>query len=106
MDDSEHARLDRDQRIRDTIWAYKRCFDTPDGKAVLADLYKVFGFDLPAYMPTRTRVGGNIQYDDIQGKLRDGQRHVWIHIQDAINSKLKPSGNLEEPFEVVTGVRG
>jgi hypothetical protein len=106
VDDDDKARLDREQRIRRTIYAYKRVFASPDGRIVLEDLRKSFGVDMPAYIPTNTRPGGNIQYDDIYGKLRDGQRHVWIHITNAINSPLEPEGNLEEPFEVVTGVRG
>ena len=106
MDEHEKARYERDQRMRDTVWAYKRLFATKDGQVVLEDIRRAFGVDMPAYIPTNTRVGGNLQYDDIQGKLRDGQRHVWLHIQNAINSDLEPVGNTERPFEVITGVRG
>ena len=109
MDDRDHeqARYERDQRIRDTVWAYKRLFETPDGKIVLEDIRKSFGIDMPAYIPTGTRPGGAIQYDDIYGKLRDGQRSVWCHIQNALNSPLEPSGNLDpRDIGVITGLRG
>ena len=109
MDDKDHeqARYERDQRMRRTVWAYKRVFATPDGQAVLEDLRKAFGVDMPAYIPTGTRIGGNIAYDDIYGKLRDGQRSVWCHIQNSINSDLEPEGNMNPAdLDVITGLRG
>ena len=99
--DQEAQREARDQRIRQNVYAYKRLFATEDGQAVLEDIRKSFGVDMPAYLPTNTRIGGNIQYDDIYGKIRDGQRSVWIHIQNNINSPLEPDGNRTEPLRVI-----
>jgi hypothetical protein len=104
--DLDNAREDRARHIRDTIYAYKRLFATEDGQTVLNDIRKAFGVDMPAYLPTNTRVGGNIQYDDIYGKIRDGQRSVWCHIQNAINAEIDPSGNLNKTPQVLTGLRG
>lgn len=109
MNDDEElngAREERARRFRDTIYAYKRLFATPDGVIVLNDIRNAFGVDMPAYLPTGTRVGGNIQYDDIYGKIRDGQRSVWCHIQNSINAEIDPSGNLNKAPQVLTGLRG
>ena len=106
MDDSDKLREERDNRIKRTVWAYKRTFATKDGQIILDDLRRAFGVDMPAYIPTSTRPGTKIEYDDIYGKLRDGQRSVWCHIQNAINSPLEPEGNAEHTLDVLTGVRG
>lgn len=103
--DDNGAREARERRRRDVIYAYKRLFSTPDGGVVLNDLNKSFGVEMPAFLPTSARVGGNIQYDAIYAAIRDGQRSVYQHIINAVASDIDPSGNLEQVPTVLTGLR-
>jgi hypothetical protein len=82
------------------VAAYHHVFNSPDGEIVLEDLRRSFGLRLPAFIPVATRPGSPLQYDDIYGKIRDGQRSVFLHIE----AKLEASPAPEADIEVFTGV--
>lgn len=86
---------DRARAIARTGLAYHRVFGTPDGKAVLADLVKCFGLEMPAYIPDSSGV-----YNDTLGKLRDGQRSVYLHILAKLSVKPEADGNVKPKKKV------
>jgi hypothetical protein len=102
----EEARADRERRVRETVYAYKRLFESEDGTTVLEDIKNSFGVEMPAFLPTNTRVGGNITYDTHYAAIRDGQRSVHQHIVNMLRAKVEPSGNLKAAPSILTGLRG
>jgi hypothetical protein len=104
-DERKRAGLDRARKFQTIVNSYHRVFKTPDGEIVLEDLKKVFGIDFPAYIATGT-VPGVIQYDDIYGKIRDGQRSVILHIESRLKEDVRGDANFSLPVKKVkTGLR-
>ena len=63
-------------RENEDILAFKRMFSSTDGQRVLDNISRVFGLDEPAFI---RRADGT--YCDTEGKIRDGQRQVFLHIK-------------------------
>lgn len=85
---------DEDKQI---VIAYQNCFVTDSGKMVLADLKKVFKFDL-SVIP----IGGD-DHIDVNKLLRnEGQRSVLIHILTQMAKDLnkpEPEPEVKKPEE-------
>jgi hypothetical protein len=97
--------LERARQTQTIINSYHRVFRSPDGEIVLQDLKKAFGVNFPAYIPSST-VPGVIQYDDIYGKIRDGQRSVILHIENRLDEDVRGDADLTLPVKKVkTGLR-
>ena len=104
-DERKEQALNRARKFQTIVNSYHRIFRTPDGEVVLEDLKKVFGTDFPAYIATGT-VPGVIQYDDIYGKIRDGQRSVILHIESRLKEDVSGDANFSLPVKKVkTGLR-
>jgi hypothetical protein len=67
--------LDKKVRSAKTLLAYG-WFDIPEGQLVLADLEKLFGTNLPTFVPV-----ADGSFDPIRAAVRDGQRQVILHIR-------------------------
>jgi hypothetical protein len=60
---------------RRKVKAYHKVFDTPEGKIVLHDIYKIAGIDLPSYVencPDKT-------------SYNEGAKYVARHIKNTLN---------------------
>jgi hypothetical protein len=88
--------LEHDRKLQRIINAYHRVFEEPEGKIVMEDLQTVFGLDRPAYLPLEDRDGG-MRYDETHGKLRDGQRSVFLHIAARLRKPAQGDDNIKEP---------
>ena len=95
---------DRKRAMQRIVNAYHRLFECDDGEVVLNDLVARFGFNHPAFLPTATRPGMPIQYDGFYGAIRDGQRQVYLHIQDQLRLPAKGDANIEPTDKVLTGI--
>ena len=85
--------------------AYHRTFRGKEGEIVLSDLKKAFGTNFPAYIATGT-TPGVIQYDDIYGKIRDGQRSVILHIEARLGEEPRGDADFSLPVKKIkTGLR-
>ena len=97
--------LERARRNQTIINSYHRVFKSPDGEIVLEDLNKAFGTNFPAYIPNST-TPGVISYDDIYGKIRDGQRSVILHIENRLKDEVRGDADFSLPVKKVkTGLR-
>lgn len=67
--------LNRQKKKNVIIYAYKRLFDTEDGKIVLKDLAKSCHFDTPTFDP-----------DPYQSAFQEGERHLFLRIIRTINA--------------------
>jgi hypothetical protein len=104
-DERKEKSLERARQNQSIINSYHRTFRSPDGEIVLEDLKKAFGTNFPAYIPTGT-TPGNIQYDDIYGKIRDGQRSVILHIENRLKDTVRGDADFNLPVKKVkTGLR-
>ena len=104
-DERKERALERARQNQTIINSYHRIFKSPDGEIVLEDLKKAFGVNFPAYIPTGT-TPGNIQYDDIYGKIRDGQRSVILHIENRLKDTVRGDADFSLPVKKVkTGLR-
>lgn len=100
----EHA-LERARKNQTIVNSYHRVFKSPDGEIVLEDLKKSFGARFPAYIPIGT-TPGIIQYDDIYGKIRDGQKSVILHIENRLDETVRGDADFSLPVKKVkTGLR-
>jgi hypothetical protein len=95
IDERRRRMEEHEASQRQLISAYHRIFNTPDGQVVLEDLKRSFGLRHPAYIPVATRPGAPLQYDDIYGKIRDGQRSVFLHIEAKLEAAATPEANIE-----------
>lgn len=93
---SELAKAQEQQRA---INAYHRVFNSEDGKTILADLEKVFGLHMPAFIP-QTR-GRHCEYDPTHAAIRDGQRQIHLHIQARLKAKAKGDAEVEKPTTTI-----
>jgi hypothetical protein len=97
--------LERARRNQTIVNSYHRVFKSSDGEIVLEDMKKAFGTNFPAYIPTAT-TPGIIQYDDIYGKIRDGQRSVILHIENRLAEPVRGDADFSLPVKKVkTGLR-
>jgi hypothetical protein len=97
--------LERARKNQTVVNSYHRIFRSPDGEIVLEDLKKAFGTNFPAYIPNGT-TPGIIQYDDIYGKIRDGQRSVILHIENRLAETVRGDADFSLPVKKVkTGLR-
>jgi hypothetical protein len=83
--------LDRKRDVLRTVLAYKRLFQSADGKLVLADFRKAFGMEMPAFIPNASG------YDPLHAAVRDGQRSVLLHIQAKLEAATEADGNNDKP---------
>lgn len=85
--------LDKAKDKARLITAYHRAFETTEGKLVLEDLRRAFGFEYPAF-----RADPQGRFDPIHAAIRDGQRQVILHIDSILNStQPEGDGNAEAP---------
>lgn len=91
------AELDRQRSIARTTLAYHRVFGSKDGEAVLSDLVKVFGLDMPAFLAKPD--GG---FDPIWAAKRDGQRDPYLHILAKLRITPEADGNVKEKKKIKT----
>ena len=104
-DERKERALERARQNQTIINSYHRVFKSPDGEIVLEDLKKAFGVNFPCYIPTGT-TPGIIQYDDIYGKIRDGQRSVILHIENRLKDEVRGDADFSLPVKKVkTGLR-
>lgn len=92
----------RDILLRRTAWAYKRVFNSPEGRLIADDIKRVFGIELSTFMPTATRPGQPLEYDPYYAAIRSGQRDVWLHIQHQVNLEVEVNDGERDnsiPFE-------
>lgn len=89
--------LDRLRGIARTTMAYHRVFKSKDGEVVLADLVKVFGLDMPAFIAKPD--GG---FDPIWAAKRDGQRDPYLHILAKLSVTPEADGNVKPKKKVTT----
>ncbi len=72
------------------ILAYKRTFETEEGKAVLKDLNRMFATNEPAFRPAEN-------YSPTIAAIRDGERTVILHIENILNIPVEADGNIQKP---------
>ena len=77
---------------RNIIVAYQNCFSNDNGKVVLADLRRVFKFDL-SVVPI-----GEDAHIDVNRLIRnEGQRSVLIHILTQMSKDTTEAKTVTEP---------
>lgn len=105
IEEEREARArDRARAAQRVINAYHVTFNSPDGKIVLDDLVAAFGINMPAFLPVGTRPGDGIKYSGTYGKIRDGQRSVYLHIKAKLDAPPIGDANITEGVEVLTGL--
>ena len=79
------------EELRQLVFAYKDCFGTESGKKVIADLKRVFNFEL-SIIPK-----DNNGMTDIYEVLRnEGKRSVILHILKVLNKDLDEKEKVTE----------
>ena len=75
MTEKDTADLNRERDRQNTINAYRRTFESADGKIVLEDMRRAFKTDSQAFL-------AGYEFNPIVAAIRDGQRGVVLHIND------------------------
>lgn len=88
---TELEKLNKERAAQQTVNAYHRVFKSDDGKRVLADLVKVFGMDMPAFLPTAQG------YETHHAAKRDGQQDIRRHIMAKLAAPMAGDANIEKP---------
>ncbi len=88
-DDKELQRSKSMQRINN---AYRRTFESEEGKAVLENLKAYFRMNRPAYERSLGQ-----PYDPVAAALRDGQREVVLFIEHKLSLPCIADGDVEQP---------
>lgn len=105
-DETRERSIERARKMQRIVNAYHRVFNSEDGKIVMEDLAQAFGVHHPAFLQVGTTAGGKIEYDDTYGKIRDGQRSVYLHIENRLRAPTRGDGNIGKPLvEVLTGMK-
>ena len=90
MTDAEMIR--REKEAQCLVNSYHRVFGSDDGKAIIADLEKVFGMAMPAFLQKPD--GG---FDTHHAAKRDGQADIMRHIRAKLLAESKGDAGIEKP---------
>lgn len=86
---TDDEKLRREQEAQRTVNSYHRVFRSEDGQRVLADLVKVFGMDMPAFLPG--------EHSTHHAAKRDGQQDIRRHIHAKLAAPVKGDADIEKP---------
>ncbi len=79
MIEAEQQRIENEKKQQERIAAYKRLFQTDDGKTVLEDLENYCGFRRPSVSEQSP--------DALQTHFNEGKRRVYLRIDWHLNVK-------------------
>lgn len=89
MSDVETLALEHRRRHQERVLAYRACFRTEAGAAVLTDLVERYNPDRARYTNETLR----LPHPELTAALVDGQSQVVAHIQRLLSSEIP--GDLE-----------
>jgi hypothetical protein len=84
--------LERSKSLQRINNAYRRCFDSEDGRVVLDNLKAYFRMNRPAFERTLGRT-----FDPIAAAVRDGQREVLLFIEHKLTLPVVGDADVEQP---------
>jgi hypothetical protein len=84
--------LERSKNLQRINNAYRRCFESEDGKLVLDNLKAYFRLNRPAFERALGR-----PFDPIAAAVRDGQREVILFVEYKLSLPVVGDADVERP---------